>query len=944
MNRLLSTTLTCTFVILGALIFQACGETQCGLGTTKEGDRCVPLCKAGEYWDATETTCRPVIGCAEGTSLNPLTGECEPDITECADGTELVNGECVPECIDGEEFWNGAACQPIPDCAQGTSFNENTNECEPIIDDCATGTHLEGDVCVPDVICGPGTHAEGGECVADTLGEPDIVEGEENNDIFFPGWTATLVNLPAEGDNVTLGGTISMPTDLDGDNVPDADWDAFILVPDGEESLAGTYLHIEATSESACLPAIWILGIDEESWNITYQRYALNRHGAVASRDVYLPDNGLYFILITDYNNLVNDIFGLGGFPVGGDDFTYFVTLEHRAVPTATDISGFPYSNIGTFNDGSLQFFSLPSLLADDILLAHTAAQPNVGISNEVMPIAMLFGPDGTLVKEITNTATGEDLDLLYLAQSAGDYVLVLDYLLILGPNRQYALDIGLRAVDDLTGQSSPVDGELPADEDDLLMWDLTEGDFFMFEVSPPAESTADLALDLLNGQLDLLGVVDSGTGGISESAFHYFDQAGKLFMQISEADGVETGYSVDFTILPTPLLESGNSYTDLEVFDMPTYGFPDAAIEHFEATAGQMVFFTNFSTSGSWWATPNEQIYSTFIDFMGPIVDATDSNFPSLSPLMAFIPADGHYFHLVWDSDAVDSPAGATYDTDFYAQDSTVVGAISSGSTTLEQQVLDTNTGTAVFFFAASTGQAMDITVTPAGPDFQPEVWVLTFGSVEGDGFFTPYYWASDPESLQLGRVALATAESAGESTQTKFLSRYDYVSVILVRDVGSSQSPGTFELDISVPSPPANDTCQTASPIVLDQGSASIEGSNWGATNTVGQDVLCTDPQYPPIGPDVFYSIDLAEGEMINVELDTPAGTWFDNAVYLVDNCDCPACGCMAGADTVIEPADPEQFSYTVPTGAGGTYYIIVDSWSLAAVGDFILNVDVN
>ncbi len=938
MKRFFAVVYVGALALILAMVIQGCIETKCGPGTTKEGDNCVPLCKDGEYWDAENSACLPVVECAEGTQLNRLTGKCEPEISECADGTELVNGECVPECIDGQEYYNGVSCQPIPDCASGTVFNHNTNECTPLIDDCSAGTHLESGNCVPDVICGAGTHASGAECLPDTLGEPDVAEGDENNDIFYPDWTSTIVNLPALDEHVSLGGNIRAPTDLDGDDLPDADFDAFMLVPQSGAGMAGTYLHIEATSESACNPALMIVGVDEDSRELFYIRYALNPNGSSAARDVFLPSDGLYFVLVTDYSNLVSDAFGLDAIPVGGDDFSYFVTIENRTPPVATGISGFPYTGTSSHADGSLQFYDLPELMSDDILRVSTTSAPS-----DVMPIAMIFAPDGGLARELIIPSTAEDIDLNYYVESGGDFVLVMDYLMTIGPTRDYSLDVALRQAINMSGQNSPWDGQLDAYDSLLLQFDLAEGDIFPFSVDPPSGSRVNLKFAVLDNSLDQLYLVDSGSCGDPEDAYYYAQKNERMFVEIKEVDGKQTPFTLDFTAIQTPELQPGNSYHSLTVNNMPPNTFPDSAIEHFNADFGQLVSFTNFHSSGNWWIDPLEQIYTPYIDLMGPMVDATDSNFSSITPLMAFIPAAGQYLHLVWDpyTDTADDPSGANYDTDFYSQDTTFLDQIAPGvSVSKTQQLPDTTSGFAGFSLLADAAQPVVLTVTPDGADFQPEIWVLTFGAIAGDGFFVPYYWASDPAAFQMGKLASAVADAAGEPVELSFVSPYAYLSLVLVRDAASNVSPGTFSITAAGPSLPANDSCQSAESISLTGGGAVIDATTLGATSDI-DNVACLPADYPPFGPDVIYSIDLQAGQDITV---TFSGN-FDGAIYLVDDCDCPTCSCLAGADAAYSPPnEDESFDFTVPDGAAGTYYIVVDSWSPYATGDFSLTVTLN
>ena len=910
-----------------------CGETSCGLGTTKVGDQCVPLCPDDQYWDAASRGCRPIVECAPGTHLNTLNGRCEPDLTDCGAGTVEVNGECVPQCAS-DEYWSGSACLPVPECAEGTTFNPLTFECEPIIGDCATGTHLEDGLCVPDVICGPGTHAEDGNCVPDRLGEPDVYEGQENNDIFYPNWHPTLVNLPAEGDQVTLGGTVAAPTDLDGDGHADADYDAFILAAPGGASLAGSYLHLEATSEGACLPGLLILGVDDD-WNAFYFRYALNPNSATTVRDLYLPADGTYFILVTDYNNLVNDAFGLEGLPVGGDDFTYFVTLEHRARPEPQSVSGFPYQQQLDLADSALRFFLLPDLASESIvrLLVRGAA---AGGTSDVMPIAMLFGPDGQLLKEVVAYSLAEELEANYRALQPGQLTVVIDYLMTIGPARQLDLSADLLEVTDMNGRPSPYSSSLAAGRGELLRWDLQAGDMNLIGTEVD-QGGGNLMLRVFNTDMDLLYEIDQGAAGAAESYFQFAGEDSPMFVEVAEVSAQAADYQLQHAIISTPRLDPGQ-HDGLPIQDMPEGTLPDSSVEHFQGSFGQMVFFLGFHPTGSWWSDPVEQVYTPDFQLMGPMIDASSGNLDTMSPTMAFLPADGYYFHIAWDAaaDPAESPSGASYSIDFEVQDSVLGGNIEPGSSSsLTGQYVDTRSGLAFYVVAGAAGQALRLTATPDA-DLQPEIWLFQFGHIEGDGFWVPYYWQPDAADMQLGLVRRATADAAGEEASLATVFPYQGLMLVAVRDVNWRRDAGTYTIDLVGPPPPANDTCQSAQAITLSNGQAQEEGTTLGAASDIDESP-CLPADYPPLGPDVFYSLDLQEGQRLQA---TFSGD-FDGALYLLGQCGCPAC-CLTGADAAYAPPDEEEtISYTVPAGAGGTYYLVVDSWSPLAAGDFTLDV---
>jgi hypothetical protein len=132
------------------------------------------------------------------------------------------------------------------------------------------------------------------------------------------------------------------------------------------------------------------------------------------------------------------------------------------------------------------------------------------------------------------------------------------------------------------------------------------------------------------------------------------------------------------------------------------------------------------------------------------------------------------------------------------------------------------------------------------------------------------------------------------------------------------------------------ANDTCQTA--VALTIGTP-VTGTTVGATSNYDsglEGATCTT--VPQAGGDVAYKVTLAAGTGYTFTLSNVDPT-FDASISLVGPgaaavCDAdPIATCVAGADLGLE-GDGETFSYTVPTGQGGTYYVIVDSFYPAPV----------
>ncbi len=139
----------------------------------------------------------------------------------------------------------------------------------------------------------------------------------------------------------------------------------------------------------------------------------------------------------------------------------------------------------------------------------------------------------------------------------------------------------------------------------------------------------------------------------------------------------------------------------------------------------------------------------------------------------------------------------------------------------------------------------------------------------------------------------------------------------------------------------PPANDTCQTATALTIG---TPVNGSTAGGTSNYNaglQTATCTGFSMP--GDDVAYSVALTAGQAITVTLSNASAN-FDSAIAILGPgeaaavCDANPVTCHAGADDGLG-GDDETFMYTA--GDAGTYYIIVDSYSASSAGTFTLTV---
>jgi len=765
----------------------ACGgdSVQCGPGTSESGGRCVaPVVKCGDGTVLQNGVC--VSPCAQGEYWNGLA--CRP-IPGCAGGTALDGGSCIPSCAE-KTYWDGKACVPIPTCEKGTTFDGDAGACVPAAELCAQGTHLDADagVCVPDATdCGPGTHKEDAACVPDAVPAPDVSESTD------PQGTATF-DLPAAGSSLSLGGAINTPTDLNGDGMVDADYDAFAF-----QAKANTWLRLHATSQGAAHPALVIISDAEDSQGAPlYSRYAIEPLALDSTREVYLPRDGKYIIIVSDYDHIVADLYGWSMIPVGGDDYIYRVDVENLGTPTPKSLTGAAATETGDVKSGALHFFQLDGLAVNDAREVIHEGVPAGHAYSDVFKGLMLFGPDGAVLRDTVSYATNEDASVRFAATAAGNHLVVLDHLMTIGDRLDYELNMSTLVPTDC-GTTDCATGTLAAGEKRLLRWDLNAGELFVAGVSLPSGATTTLNVDLLDEGMAQLGATSSASQYGPAKAMHYAAKNQPVYLVISEDKGAAVAsYTLDDRVNVTPLLTAGTPNTGMTVTQMPAGTYDAAGYAHFVGIAGKVVVSVGLTVSGPNWTAPVEEYLSPNLALLGPALDVTAANFTDLSPLMAWVPAAGHCLHRVRNAAAGDITA-ETYDTALYALDPADLGTPAIGTPkSLIDKTLEASTGLGIFKFVGTVGPKANVKVTPkAGAVIQPDVWVATPGASSTTGGTNT--WKPDAADYRLGVAAKGKATAAGTAVTVQATPSYAGVHLVIVRDASGS-APLTDKYDIEV------------------------------------------------------------------------------------------------------------------------------------------------
>ncbi|MBX3246464.1 MAG: hypothetical protein KF901_04710 [Myxococcales bacterium] len=422
---------------------------------------------------------------------------------ECGTGTIEVEGACLPA---------DAAC------ADGTVYQPETRSCAA---QCMEGTIRRGAMCIPAIECGPGTMQMGNECVADgsvycggntifdtELGEcvPDpeaICEGdlvyvaesascvdpdelleamadvrelaEPNDPAYNDAAMAQIIDL-ASGSSSVYG--CIEPFDFDGDGEIDSDLDYF-----GLEVAGPTLLEIRTQGIRGLNAAAVVFAQDEDLLDDGWQRFVLDLSGSGATRQVFLPKGGQYYLAMADARSL------LTGLPAGGPNQCYFVQLDVRELPTPSAITpGTPVT--GTF--GAPAFYSFTAsegqLLFSEVGKVDTAGDP---ITRDSLVAASVSTVAGVYRSSANEGEEGFVNDALFGLRNDERVLVVVDYVYDLSPtSTRFSLELT-----DASAVALPEDGSTVdvLHDDDLFRFayfTAAAGDVVRIQLSNPDSDT----------------------------------------------------------------------------------------------------------------------------------------------------------------------------------------------------------------------------------------------------------------------------------------------------------------------------------------------------------------------------------------------------------------------------------------------------------------------
>ena len=361
MDRIITTCIAGALALVLASCGGETGTAKCGGGTVydAESGQCVAQheeCGDGQVHDAQLGRCvkKGEAYCGEGTKFDEHLGQCVVEIVECGEETTEEGGECLAEpavaCGEGTVV-HQEVCRPAEDvCGPGTEGEPGAGDpCTPAADACGEGTSYDTATgrCISDaeIDCGPGTFEDRDLCLP-LYGFYDELAADPDLDMTADGADG-VINLPDRGELFSFVGTIDEPWMEDGQTVQDVDVYTF----DGE---AGQWLRVTLFSLGLTEPGFIV---DFVGQDVEYRRFSDLGAGIETSRDLLLPADGAYELVVSNLPQLLETLS-----PAGGADWHYvgYVEVLEAPEPLEVDPEGDGFS--GDLSEETSNLFTVDDL------------------------------------------------------------------------------------------------------------------------------------------------------------------------------------------------------------------------------------------------------------------------------------------------------------------------------------------------------------------------------------------------------------------------------------------------------------------------------------------------------------------------------------------------------------------------------------------------------
>lgn len=447
--------------------------------------------------------CQPTVVCGPDTRARD--GKCVPaSLVRCGAGTLLSGQDCVPE--DPHR--------------------------------CGAGTVASAGQCVaaPPLTCGPGTEASAGVCLTvDAMKRVTVPEAAEPN---LPPGKAARFALPAVGAApAVLGGIIDPPT------AAGADDDGFVFTARRLQRVHFAALAVGSPSVGLILQPCKGTGTDPCEVDPTrhFSRFALTIDARGAARDVVIPFDGDWLVLVSDQSNLTQ------GLPYGAADFTYTVDVSQAAQP---DPEPLVPSQAATGDYDALVGHAL-EVTADAPLYDVTLAPASDAAPFPGQRALWATGADGTLALSATDDTTYGTLLPMKPARVVfppGRAQLFVDFVYELAAAQPYTLTaarVDTVPMGSLARQPFEIRGSLAGDGLDVYTVDVPGNALVGLEMVPRSGTQITPRLELRDARYQLLATADA----FRLTRFFAAAEAGRYFVVASDTTYADAKVSLSYTM-----------------------------------------------------------------------------------------------------------------------------------------------------------------------------------------------------------------------------------------------------------------------------------------------------------------------------------------------------------------------------------------------------------
>ncbi|MFM2153136.1 MAG: hypothetical protein RL199_1571 [Pseudomonadota bacterium] len=460
------------------------------------------------------SACRSAVVCGDGTEL--VGSECRPtSLMACGGGTVASDGGCLPEVV----------------CGADTVVSDG--RCVPTFA-CGPGTVASSGVCIPAsvITCGPGTDEVAGVCQpADLVQRTTVPEGGEPNGL---GGRPTRFALPAIGaPPAVLGGIVDRPT------TAGADFDGFVFTGRRLQRL-----HLEAKALGAPAvsfsvhPCKLVGTVCDPDPARPFPRYALRADSRDTERDVVLPFDGEYLVLVSETANVIGEA------ARGAATFSYTVDVTQLAQPAPQPLTmGFVQTG-----DSDTYVGHAFTVTADAPLYEVTLAPPSQGFPFPGRR-ALWASDNSKLLLDLTDDeATNAPMRTVRTVFPPGRHQIFVDDVFRAGSPPRYALTVTPVPVVPGPTTTTPQRGDVAFPGEALSFIELNGGELAELSVDLSGFGAVQISLPRLELRDESFKLVASANA-LSLSHFVPVSGGGRYFVTVIDQTWTPTKTQTAFTL-----------------------------------------------------------------------------------------------------------------------------------------------------------------------------------------------------------------------------------------------------------------------------------------------------------------------------------------------------------------------------------------------------------